>query len=192
MNRTLSKGVFLLGLACLTASISTMSCGGSGGGGGSAVAAPAPGSGGTIHVSSSVAGPQINASSFTVVREITFTPAAGEVLLHVFGEGTFTNTGVGSGSTLVFEIRTSNGVLMGGSNVVSLTGGSVNRPFRMLGGLSIPTVSDKMAITFPDSSYKVRCQIQTDAGWVGSINDIRFKIVTVAAGSVDPSPAITG
>ena len=189
MNK-LSQGIFLIGMAALTAALSVMSCGGGGGGGGSAAAAGAQAGGGAvIHVSSPDPAIVLPASTISLIRTVQWTAAANECPLQYLLEGTFTTSVVGSAQAVIRIYNLSGSVNLFGGGPVSLSGPGTNKPFGML--ISPPVLNNVgIAWSHPPQGYRVVIEVTTPAGGSWIIDTTTVKIVTVTATPLSPSPAM--
>ena len=189
-RNTLAQGVFLLGLAALTWSFATMSCGGGGGGG--AVASPQASPLFRTHVSTTSGTVIVPASSVDlVVRAITFTPTnPNDLVVRAMVQGTFTCAGpIGPGALRVRILDASGGLLGERSNDDPSSTG-VGQGYLLQTSLE---TDQFMPGPFPSTFYTVQLVISTSAGWAGSIDTCTFKVFTAENVTVtDPSGLIAG
>lgn len=185
-----TQGLFLVGLAMLTAAL-IPACGG----GSSKASSPILPAAGTDHdlnistVSGIVAVPA--SSTNLVIRTITFTPTnPNDVILYFSAEGTMNVTASGglSDSISIVLLDASGTEISGNNNkTVSSTLGS-NLTYSLRG-----TVDSSSVGVFPSTSYTIQLLMTTSSSWSGQIDSVQFKIFTAQNVTViSPSPNIVG
>lgn len=179
-----SQGLFLLGLAALTAAI-IPACGG--GSSGSAGATPPVGASAHGLYSSSVAGPVVIPANSTnaAVRTVTFTPAnPNDFILYAVVEGSYTNP-AGSLQFVTVTIKDGSGNVLSSGPITSFLTASLQQ-FRWRAQVGSRDGTDPSS--FPSSSYTITVTANTSAAGTAQIDSTKVRVFVAQDVTVeDPS-----
>ncbi len=180
-----SQGLFLLGLAALTAAL-VPACGG---GGGSAGATPQSASAPHAIYASSVAGLVVIPASSTnaPVRSVTFTPAnPNDIVLYVVVEGSYSNA-VGSLQAITVTLTDASGNSLGSGPITPLTVGT-SRAFRWRSQVGCTGFGTDPSL-FPSTSYVISITAVTSAAGSAQIDSTKIKMFMAENVTVDDPSA---
>jgi vacuolar-type H+-ATPase catalytic subunit A/Vma1 len=184
-----SQGLFLVGMALLTAVIIPACGSGSGAASPSFTSAL---SNNKVHdstVGGVVAVPIGSGLPGFVVRSIAFTPTAtSDVLVYVGVGGTYTGT-AGQMAIFLQVIDDATGLpICTSTSLVANVG--TNIPYRIVQPLSINAFT---TASFPSASYTIRLMATSSGVWAGNVNSSAFRVITLENVTVDsPSANIIG